>query len=217
MNTRRRNRFLLRNHNICTRRCGFTCIEVIAAVIALFLPLVLGFVVGHHHGILLGVLTGTGAGAVGGLFVRWFYVCSARRFQQEILELETKYPSVYRILAVPKGLPCVIAAGVEVLPGDYGWEAEPILKDDGRIYLQGLTQEWCVAWYAGFEASQIELICQKPRSQYYLPYSWTCAGAKPSPCPFSVGRSPENNLGFPQRTSFPYIQGIHFDAHQDPA
>jgi len=210
----RHHRSLDWNHN---SRRGFTCVEVIAAIIAVFLPLVLGFVVGHHHGVLLGILTGTVAGAVGGLFVRWFYLWSARLFQQEIRELEAKYPSVYRILAVPKGLPCVKAAGAEVLPGDYGWEAEPILKDDGRIYLQGLTQEWCVAWYAGFEASQIELICQKPRSQYYLPYSWTCAGAKPPPCPFSVGQSPENNLGFPQRTSFPYIQGIRFDAHQDPA
>ena len=201
----------LRNHNDCSHRCGFTCFEVMAAIIAVYLPLMLGFVVGHHHGVLSGILAGTCAGAVGGLFVRWFYVWSARRFQQEILELETKYPSVYRILAVPNGLPCVKADGVEVLPGDYGWEAEPILND-GRIYLQGLTLEWRVAWHAGFEASQIELICQKPRTQYYLPYSWICAGGKPPPCLFPVGQSPANDLGFPQRTDFPYIQGVRFRA-----
>lgn len=128
-------------------------------------------------------------------------------------ELNERFPGVFRVLEVPRGLPCVIADGGEIRVGDYGWEAEPIY-DDGLIYLHGLTEEWAVAWHAGFLPEQVELIGEKPRSQYFLPYSWRCAGAKSPLCPFPVQHAPKESLGFPQRIDFPFVQGVKVEVKE---
>lgn len=188
-------------------RGGFSCIEVTAALVGVVGPVLIGIIIGARSGTPIGVASGLMVGVACGLSVGMFYSWSARLRQQEMEELQTLYPRVFRILSVPAELSGVKADGVEITIGDYAWEAEPISRD-GLIYLQGLTSDWCVAWYAGFESSQIEQVCQKPRSQYYLPYTWVCAGAVPPACPYSVLHQPVNNLGYPQRIAFPFVQGI---------
>jgi len=81
----------------------------------------------------------------------------------------------------------------EIKVGDYGWQAEPI-RNDGLIYLQGLTAEWQVVWYAGFHPEQIESVGPKPRSQYDWDYSWA---RRAPPCPFPVQERKTNTMGLP--------------------
>ena len=193
--------------NGASRGGAVTCFEVLAIQVAIIGPLFIGFAIGQRFGVVSGIAAGTLAALVGALLVSAFYRWSWRLEERELLELQQKYPAVYRVISVSAESPCVKADGVEITTGDYAWEAEPIF-DDGRIYLQGLTEEWTVAWYAGFEAHQIEPVCQKPRSQYYLPQTWYAAGVKPPPCPYPTLRSSGNDLGRPQRLDFPFVQGV---------
>lgn len=169
-------------------------------VVALVVSFEIGGLVGTAFGTAQGVAAGVTAAAAGFLDVFLCYDWTMSKFQR-------RYSSVYRVLSVPQEPVCVKADNVEIEQGDYGWQAEPIFKD-GRIYLQGLTVGWCVAWYAGFEPDQIERVCQKPRSQYYLPYDWAYPGATPPPCPYPVLHSAVNHLGLPEPVYFPCVQWI---------
>jgi len=126
-----------------------------------------------------------------------FYKWRRRVAEQDRCELIEKYPLVYRVIALPTDTRNVMKAeGAEIEVGDYGWEAEP-LRSDGLTYLHGLTKEWEVAWYAGFQKGQIEHVGLKPRSQY----EWI----EDHPCPYPIqsDRTIEYlGLGSPEGTRF---------------
>jgi hypothetical protein len=86
-------------------------------------------------------------------------------------------------------------ADAEIRVGDFGWEAAPI-RNDGLIYLQGLTSGWRVVWHAGFRPEQVERVGPKPSSQYDY---WAPYWAKPSPpiCPFPVQERETSDMGLP--------------------
>ncbi|GIX04972.1 MAG: hypothetical protein KatS3mg114_0841 [Planctomycetaceae bacterium] len=191
-------------------RHGYSCVEVVVVVFTVTTSLIVGLVLSRHFGLIAGIAAGTVTALMCVLASCAFYKWSSRRWAREVREMDKRYPRVYRVLFVPPDLPCVIANGAEIRVGDYGWEAEPIY-DDGLIYLHGLTEEWAVAWHAGFRSEQVEVIGEKPLSQYSIPYSWRCAGAKPPPCPFPVQHAPEESLGFPQRIDSPFVQGMKVD------
>jgi len=189
------------------RRGGFTVIELLAGIFVLAVPLLAMNVVATRADRLAGVLAGLVVFAVCVLTVIAFYSWVGRRREKEFRELNEQYPLVYRVIAVPNETKDILKAqGAEIECGDFGWEAEPI-ESDGLTYLQGLTKQWCVAWYAGFRPDQIEKVGPKPRSQYSLPYSWVCGGAIPPTCPYPVQSNDSSDLGHPSRISRPFVQG----------
>jgi hypothetical protein len=117
-----------------------------------------------------------------------------RRIAQRRQELREKYRLVYRVIALPTD-PLIIKkpADAEIRVGDLGWEAAP-LRDDGLVYLQGLTPQWRVVWHAGFRQDQIEKVASKPRSQYDWDYGWV---RNAPPCPFAVQERETTSMGLP--------------------
>jgi hypothetical protein len=180
---------------------------MLAVQVVICIPILVGLAVGDKWGSVGRAAAWAISTVIGFVAVYSFYKLCDRWDIGRRRHLEETYRFIYRVLAVSAEAPSVKGDGVEITPGDYGWEAEPIFND-GLIYLHGLTEEWRVVWYAGFEPNQVERICPKPRSQYFLPYSWICAGGKPPPCPYPVLNSPRNSLGHPEQIYFPFVQGI---------
>jgi hypothetical protein len=173
-------------------------IDLLTFIFVIDVPFLTGFFVAKDFGI----WTGTGAGILSATVCVTAVVLSYRkrwqRARQRQKELSEKYRMIYRVVAVPTDANSILKAeGAEIKIGDYGWEAEPMHKDN-LIYLQGLTNEWKVVWCAGFRPDQIENAGLKPRSQYFLPYSYM--GPKKSrvhPCPYPVQTQQAVTLGFP--------------------
>lgn len=184
-----------------SHRGGWTCFDLLGFILVFYVPIFIGFAVGERSGRGWGIATYILLSAI------FLGLCIGLSIWAEKSALKSLYPAVYRVLSVPKSS-YVRAEGVEIRSGDYGWEASPIFRD-GRVYLHGLTEGWCVAWYAGFEPHQIEWICQKPHSQYSLPDSWFRAGDKPSPCPYPVLQSPKKDLGKADEFLPILVQRIH--------
>jgi hypothetical protein len=112
-------------------------------------------------------------------------------------ELREKYRSIYRVVAVPpEPKIIIIPEGAEIRLGDYGWEAGPI-RNDGLIYLQGLTLEWTVVWHVGFTPDQIKMVATKPNSQYD---SWRPYWVDLPPCPFPVIERETLTIGRPHHS-----------------
>lgn len=197
---------------IVVRRHCYTLIDLLAAIFVLAVPLVGYLAVEPRVGPLAGIGAGLLAGAVALTIVVAWYRRSKRRFIQHLKELTGKYPDLYRVVALPTETGDIVKADdAEIVVGDYGWEAEPI-RDDGRTYLQGLTKNWSVAWYAGFRPDQIEKIGPKPHSQYYQRH--------PSPgferseaylCPYPVQSGETIGLGEPLPIIGPFVQGRRVD------
>lgn len=100
-------------------------------------------------------------------------------------KLRENYRGIYRVLGVPTDRRNVRKPErAEIRLGDYGWEAEPV-RQNGLIYLQGLSKEWYVVWWAGFAPYQIEYVAPKPISQY----DWPQFIREKTQCPFPVQRS----------------------------
>jgi hypothetical protein len=128
-------------------------------------------------------------------------------------QLNRKYRSIYRVISLPSGNQCDLKAeGTSIEVGDYGWEAEPIHKNN-LIYLHGLNDTWQVVWYAGFRPDQIELVGAKPKSQYYVYPDWMNSSKKIQKCPFPVKNfSPvkeylKTHFGFPVEIGKNWVQG----------
>jgi membrane protein implicated in regulation of membrane protease activity len=189
------------------RRGVVTLIELFAAIFVMAVPLITFEVVATRFGKLTGIAAAFLSAVASVLVVVAFYRWSYRCHQKELRELSEKYPDVYRVTALPTEPSSILMTeGAEIEVGDYGWEAEPI-HDDGLTYLHGLTEQWRLVWYAGFRSDQIERIGPKPRSQYYLPYSWRCRGPETPPCPFPVQSHETTDLGNPERIIWPWVQG----------
>lgn len=144
---------------------------------------------------------GIGAGLLAGMlsvaFVYNIYRLWSRRGERILAELREKYTGIYQVKTVPSDPQVIIIPeGAEIRIGDFGWEAGPI-RDDGLVYLQGLTPEWTVVWHVGFRPDEIEKVSEKSYSQYdsWHPY-WADAPSLP-PCPFPVVERKTMTIGHP--------------------
>lgn len=176
-------------------RGAWTIFELFFVIFIVFVPFLVWKFVALNHGVWAGTGAAILSAAVAVSAATLHYRAFSRRRERHQRKLKEKYPGVYRVLALPTGTDKNIqtSQGAEIKVGDYGWEAVPI-REDGLIYLQGLTVEWCVVWYAGFRADQIEHIAPKPRSQYDWDYAWAI---KHPPCPFPVQERETTNMGLP--------------------
>jgi hypothetical protein len=184
-------------HNIL--KSGFTIIEFSIAIFVLSAPVLIGEFVARRAGIGAGIFSAICAGLAISTFVYWMMFAISGEAEKERHIFEERYNSIFRLLEVPPDRSAMTAVNaVDIEVDDFGWEAEP-LSDDGQIYLQGLTKEWQVVWYAGFVACQVERIGRKPRSQYYLPYKWISGEEEAPPCPYPVKNEKLETFGYPVR------------------
>lgn len=175
-------------------RQAWTIFELLACIFVVCVSFETGNFVAKSFGAWAGIGAGVLSAVVAGIAVVALYRASGRRREERRRELRNKYPGIYRVLAIPTDASTIEKPeGADIKIGDYGWEAEPIGNDD-LIYLQGLTEEWQVVWYAGFRPDQIESVGPKPRSQYDWNYSWV---RNPPYCPFPVQKRETANMGLP--------------------
>lgn len=175
-------------------RAEVTIFEMLALVILIGVPIFAGKLVTQKFGLKSGIASGILSGIPCLTAVILFYRISGRRYEQRKHELREKYQNVYRVISLPTGETNIKKSpGAEIRIGDYGWQAEPP-RDDGLIYLQGLTSKWRVVWYGGFRSDQIEKVAPKPLSQYDWNYSWM---QSPPECPYPVQERPTTNMGLP--------------------
>jgi hypothetical protein len=146
---------------------------------------------------LVGLVSGGIATLAYGLGPRW-----ERARDKKLLKA---YPGIWRIASKPEeGGLAVEARADAITVGDYGWEAEPLV-DDNLLYLQGLTPDWKVVWYAGFRKDQLEHITIKPASQYYRHPYWV--NSPPSDCPYPVHQTHIGDLGYAVELEHNWVQG----------
>jgi hypothetical protein len=178
-------------------RPGWTLIELLAVMFVMMAATVVWTSVASEYGPLLGAGAGLLAGALSVIVVGLFYRWTGQQDERRLQELREKFRGIYRIVAVPADPKIIVLPkGAEIRIGDYGWEAGPI-RNDGFIYLQGLTLDWTVVWHAGFCPDQIEWVATKPNSQYD---SWHPYWAPPPPlssCPFPVVERETLTVGRP--------------------
>ncbi|HWQ92990.1 MAG TPA: hypothetical protein VN673_15035 [Clostridia bacterium] len=175
-------------------RAAYTIIELLALIFVLSVSIETGKYVGDKHGTGAGIVAGCISAVLCTIVVVILYLAARRRDERRRRELREKYRDVYRVVALPADANIMQKPqGAEIRVGDYGWEAEP-LRDDGLLYLQGLTAEWRVVWYAGFRPDQIERVDEKPQSQYNWNYSWV---KSPTICPFPIQARKTPDRGFP--------------------
>lgn len=194
------------------QRRGLTLLDMLPPIFVMAVPLITFEVVATRFDKSAGIAAGLLSIVASALVVIAYYRWLGRLHQKELRELDEKYPDVFRVAALPPDTSGILKAeGAEIQVGDYGWEAEPI-HDDGLTYLHGLAENWRLVWYAGFRSDQIERIGPKPRTQYYLPYSWRVEeGSKAPTCPFPVQSSETTDLGHPGRIIWPWVQGRRLD------
>lgn len=138
------------------------------------------------HGTWWGIAAASAAGLLSVVLVALFYRLASRLDERALQRARAKYRDIYRVIAIPTD-PTVIVmpAGAEIRVGDYGWEAGPS-RNDGLIYLQGLTPDWTVVWHLGFHRDEIEKVSAKTHSQYDAWHPYWAAPPPLPPCPFPV-------------------------------
>lgn len=188
-----------RNHR--SVRQAYTFIELLAIMFVLTVTTAVYQFAAGKYGTWPGIGAVVLAVLASAIIVVQFYSWSWRRDRRRLQELKEKYRAIYRVIAIPSDQRSIVKPeGAEIKIDDYGWEAGPIRKDDGLIYLQGLTLEWTVVWHAGFRPDQIEKVATKPSSQYDI---WIPYGAKPTsplPCPFPVVERETLTMGLPHHS-----------------
>lgn len=169
-----------------------TLFELLMVIFVIGVPLGIGMNAAKAGGILIGIGTWILSMLVCLAAVAIFQIVLQRSSRRRRRKLRTKYPGVYRVLVVPDDKTCIRKPeGAAIRVGDYGWEAVPFRKDE-LIYLQGLTEDWLVVWYAGFGLEQVEYVGPKSRSQYDWSDEWPKI-----PCPFPVSRRETTAMGPP--------------------
>jgi prepilin-type N-terminal cleavage/methylation domain-containing protein len=188
---------------------GYTLIELLAVIIIVAAVSSTWTIVRGRYGVVTGVMAAMAVTFLCACLVVAFYRISGKRFQADFKAISEKYSTIYRVRSLPdENAPILKGEGVRIQVGDYGWDAEP-LRDDGLIYLHGLSTDWLVLWYAGFRPDQVERVGPKPRLQYDLPYAWICAGADTPPCAFPASAIVPKmaTLGHPTKNIGNYVQG----------
>ena len=168
--------------------------DMIALWILVGIPVAVGIFVAKHDGRWVGFCAGLLSTIVCVTIVVISYRIRWRRNAQHRREWKKKYSGIYCVIALPTDAAIIkMPEGAEIRPGDYGWEAVP-LRDDGMIYLQGLTPEWRVVWHAGFRPDQVRRVAVKPQSQYDWDNTWV---KNAPPCPYPVQERETTNMGLP--------------------
>ena len=179
---------------------GWTLIELLAVIFIVAITSAIYLPVAGKYGVGAGIGAGFIAIVVCVIMVVQFYRWSWRKDEQRLRELREKYQAIYRVNAIPADEGNLrMAAGAEIKIGDYGWEAGP-LREDGLIYLQGLTTEWHAVWHAGFRLEQIKRVATKPASQYDRWHPYWATVPPPPPCPFPILARPTATMGFPHHS-----------------
>lgn len=179
------------------KRPGFSLIELLAAIFVVSTVMFTLRYLGPTYGMWWGIFAAFVAGSLSFLMVALLYRWQWRQDQRGLQNAREKYRDIYRVIAMPiDPTVIVIPQGAEIRVGDYGWEAGPP-RNDGLIYLQGLTQDWTVVWHVGFRPNEIEKVGAKPYSQYdaWHPY-WADPPPLP-PCPFPVIERETITMGRP--------------------
>jgi hypothetical protein len=144
------------------------------------------------------------------LYLRSFYRFFNRENTRFRDDARQRYRRIFRVVALPSDKRSISKPwGAEIKVGHYGWEAQPLRRND-LIYLQGLTEHWLVVWHAGFRPDEIEYVGPKALSQYdWRDFEWVEGNSydaifgKPcklkTPCPFPVRPRPRLcAAGFPR-------------------
>jgi hypothetical protein len=182
------------NNRLSNGRAAWTIFELFALIFMIYFPVLIGNLVAKNYGVGAGTGAGILSAAICVTSVFLSYRAHGRRYEERRRELRENYRGIYRVIVLPTDTNNTRKPqGAEIKVGDYGWEAQPF-REDGLIYLQGLSAEWRVVWYAGFRSDQIERVGPKPQSQYDWNYSWE---RTPPPCPFPVQARDTPDMGLP--------------------
>lgn len=157
---------------------------------------------GPWWGIAAAVSSGSISVFTVGLFYRWTW----RRDKRGLQNARDKFQEIYRVIAEPSNPKVIVKPeGAEIRVGDFCWEAGPS-RNDGLVYLQGLTVDWTVVWHAGLHSDEIEKICKKPHSQYdsWHPY-WAEPPSLPL-CPFPIVERETMTIGRPHHSHIYCVQ-----------
>jgi len=188
------------------KRSAWTLIELLACIFMLTATMVTWKSVAATHGAWWGIGAAFSAGSFSVITVVLFYRLMWRLDERGLQKARDKYRAIYRVIAIPTDPKVIVMPeGAEIRVGDYGWEAGPS-RNDGLIYLQGLTQDWTVVWHAGLDADEIEKVATKPHSQFdsWYPY-WADPPPLP-PCPFPVVERKTMTIGRPHHSLSYFVQ-----------
>jgi hypothetical protein len=195
-----------REKGVRVKRSGFTLIELLIPIFVITVTMVGWQLVARRYGPWWGIGAALSAGllSVGAVIV--FYRVMWRMDERGRQRARDSYRGIYRVIAVPTDPKHIVTLeGAEIRVGDYGWEAGPS-RNDGLIYLQGLTRDWTVVWHAGLHPDEVEQVCTKPHSQYD---SWHPYWADPPPlpaCPFPVIERKTLTIGRPHHSHSYFVQ-----------
>lgn len=165
-----------------------TFFELLVFIFVFFIGLVTGRAVTSLFNIWVGVPAALLAMVVFFTSMVFLGRASARRYRRKMAE---RYSRIFRVISLPvdekSALTWVPDKDQTILIGDYGWEAKPFLRratdrKGNLIYLKGWNQSWNCIWYFAFLTNEIELVGQKPFSDYDLPNP---PAPRPA-CPFPV-------------------------------
>lgn len=188
------------------KRSGWTLIELLAAIFVLTATMVTWKSVATTCGPWWGIGAAFSSESISVAAVVLFYRWMWRRDERGLQKARDNYREIYRVIAMPTDPRVIVKPeGAEIRVGDFGWEAGPS-RNDGLIYLQGLTLDWTVVWHAGLHPEEIERIGTKPNSQYD---SWHPFWADPPPlppCPFPVVERETMTIGRPHHSNSYFVQ-----------
>ncbi|MHC4771003.1 MAG: type II secretion system protein [Planctomycetota bacterium] len=186
------------------KKKGYTLIELLAVIFIIAATMSAWKSVSSSYGLWWGIGAGILAGALSILLVILFYYWMGRIEERILTKLRNKYTAIYRVKTVPSDPKIIILPeGAEIRVGDIGWEAGPN-RDDGLIYLQGLTSEWTVVWHAGFHPDEIEKVAKKPSSQYDVECPYGADLSSLPACPFTVVERKTMTAGLPRNAIYVY-------------
>jgi hypothetical protein len=171
-----------------------TFIDMMALWVLIGVPIIIGQVVAKKFGLWPGIGAGLLSAVACLIGLARVYGARGERNAKRRREWKEKYCGIYRVIGLPTDETVIKKPpGAEIRVGDFGWEAVP-LREDGMIYLQGLSPQWRVVWYAGFRLEQVERVASKPQSQYDWNYTWF---KNAPPCPFPVQERETTSMGLP--------------------
>lgn len=188
------------------KRSGWTLIELLAGIFVITATTITWKSVADTHGPWWGIGAAFSAGSLSVIAVVLFYRWTWRLDERGLQKARDKYHDIYRVTTIPND-PRVIGMpeGAEIMVGDYGWEAGPS-RNDGLIYLQGLTLDWTVVWHAGLHPHEVEKVATKPHSQYESWYPYWADPPPLPPCPFPVVERETMTIGRPHHSHSYFVQ-----------
>ena len=188
------------------KRSGWTLIELLAVIFVLTTTMVIWQSVATTHGPWWGIGAAFSVGSLSFITVVLFYRWSWRRDERGLQKVRDNYREIYRVIAMPTDPRVIVMPdGAEIRVDDFGWEAGPS-RNDGLIYLHGLTLDWTVVWHAGLHPDEIEKVATKSYSQYD---SWHPFWADPPRlplCPFPVVERETMTIGRPHHSHRYFVQ-----------